>query len=226
MKHSNKKPCNNIWKVLLIIWDIIVLVFLVWFNFMYSLEILSEDPSVEPIIQEEIVDRIRFKVETPEPTIFYEQEKSQNDFHELTFEEIVASYVFDICKSYPNVDPYIVLSVIYQESRFTPNVSSGNCVGLMQVSTYWHRDRAARLNVNDFLDPYSNILIGVDLLSELSEIANGDVYYTLMLYNQTMDSAKQMHLQGIISDYAKEVVNRADEYRGGIFDEAAQQTTS
>lgn len=121
---------------------------------------------------------------------------------EKPFEELVRDYVFDICQNYPNVDPSLVLSVIYQESRFKPNVSSGNCVGLMQVSTYWHRDRGAKLGVNDFLDPYSNILIGVDLLNELIIASEGDIYKALTRYNGGSR----------VGSYAIEVVQRAAVY--------------
>lgn len=212
MKQTNKKPNKDIWKVILIVWDVIVLIFLVWFSFMYSLEILSEDLPVEPAVQEDTIDYMKFRVEIPELTIFYESEESLEEIETLdnspeqTFEEIVSSYVFDICQSYPNVNPYIVLSMIFQESRFIPNVSSGNCVGLMQVSTYWQRDRAVRLGVTDFFDPYSNILVGTDLLSELIDFANGNIYYALTMYNQGIAS------NGTINSYAKEVVERASHY--------------
>lgn len=212
MKQTNKKPNKDIWKVILIVWDVIVLIFLVWFSFMYSLEILSEDLPVEPAVQEDTIDYMKFRVEIPQLTIFYESEESLEEIETLdnsseqTFEEIVSSYVFDICQSYPNVNPYIVLSMIFQESRFIPNVSSGNCVGLMQVSTYWQRDRAVRLGVTDFFDPYSNILVGTDLLSELIDLANGNIYYALTMYNQGITS------NGTINSYAKEVVERASHY--------------
>lgn len=71
------------------------------------------------------------------------------------------------------------------------------------MSTYWHSDRAARLGVSDFYDPYSNILVGVDLLNELLESSNGDIYRALTRYNGG----------STIGRYANEVVNRANEYR-------------
>lgn len=227
MNKSNKKPDNNIWKWFMIIMEVIIIVLLVLILFAYSWS-----PSNRRSFNR--VDRqdkfVLSALSEPETTIFYDLKEVSEDFftsvmrivsNKQTFEEIVASYVFDICQSYPNVDPYIVLSVIYHESRFTPNVSSGNCVGLMQVSTYWSGERALKLGVTDFYDAYSNILLGVDILNDQLEIANGDIYYALMLYNQTADSARQMYLQGIISGYAKSVVAKAEEYRGGYFYETA-----
>jgi len=136
----------------------------------------------------------------------------------ISFKDEVISYVFEICELYDNVDPYIIQSVIFKESNFRPNVATSNKfvtakdVGLMQVSTHWHEDRANKLGVTNFYDPYSNILIGTDYISEL--ISNyDDVNLALMLYNMKHSSAFKLYDQGIISDYAKSVVAMADELR-------------
>lgn len=227
MNKSNKKPDNNIWKRFVIIMEVVIIIFFVLILFAYSWSPSNRRSLNRADRQDELV---LHTLSEPETTIFYDLKEVSEEFftsvmrilsNTPTFEETVASYVFDICKSYPNVDPYIVLSVIYHESRFTPNVSSGNCVGLMQVSTYWNSERALKLGVTDFYDPYGNILLGVDILNDQLEIANGDMYYALMLYNQTADSARQMYLQGIISNYARSVVTKAEEYRGGYFYETA-----
>lgn len=126
-----------------------------------------------------------------------------------SWEEIVNSYTVDICESYPNVSPFLVQSVIWHESTYRPNVSNGNCVGLMQVSTYWHADRAAKLGVTDFYDPYSNILVGVDYLSGLIE-SYDNIYVALMIYNGDANVNKY-YTEGYISSYAKSVVSRQQE---------------
>jgi len=125
-----------------------------------------------------------------------------------TEEEIINGYVYDICTQY-NVDQYLIRSIIYQESRYQPNAHNGNCPGLMQISTYWHRARAEQLGVTDFYDPYSNILLGVDFLSELFNDYH-DTSLVLMLYNQDWDTAFVMHRAGQISDYAWSVMTRAE----------------
>lgn len=132
-----------------------------------------------------------------------------------TQEELYNSYVEDICRSYPRVDPYVIESQIWHESRYISTVSNGQCVGLMQVSTYWHADRAARLGVTDFYDPYSNILLGVDLMDELLDMADGDIGYALMLYNMNHNDARQLYLEGRLNIYAESVLERADQLRSG-----------
>jgi hypothetical protein len=130
----------------------------------------------------------------------------------LTQEEIINNYVDDICLNhYSNVDPALIKSIIYQESRYNPKSKNGNCLGLMQISTHWHSDRAAKLGVTDFYDPYSNILLGVDYISELS-IQYQDPVLVLMLYNMNHDTAHRMYAEGKISIYAQTVLTRAEEY--------------
>lgn len=128
-----------------------------------------------------------------------------------TQEEIINEYVFEICNSY-NLDPYLVMSVIYHESRYQPEVSNGDCVGLMQISTRWHQERAKKLNVNDFYDPYSNILLGVDLLAELFD-SYKDYNVVLMAYNMGPSKAIEYAKQGKTTNYATNVLQKAEEFR-------------
>lgn len=214
MSKSNKKHEWSIFKLILMVVEVMILSMIVVFFFT---EIMVYRPEKSKVISEVPTTYSKSISETIHND-YLPLPLSKDEPEPPTFEEVVASYVFDICSDYPNVDPYLILSIICQESRFTPNVSNGGCVGLMQISEYWHKDRAARLGVTDFWDPYSNILLGVDLVNELLDRTNGDIYYALMLYNQTYSSAKSMYSQGIISQYAKDVVQRANLYKEGYFD--------
>jgi soluble lytic murein transglycosylase-like protein len=127
--------------------------------------------------------------------------------------DTINSYVHDICYKY-KVDEYVIMSMIYHESTYRPNVRNGNHLGLMQISTRWHKDRASRLGVYDFYDPYSNVLLGVDYVSELSNTYK-DIKLVLMLYNMGHDQAIDLYSKGIISYYAKSVLKKAEEYRIG-----------
>ena len=125
----------------------------------------------------------------------------------LTEEQTIDGYIEDICKSY-HMDAALVKSIVWHESRYNPNAKTGSCVGLMQISTRWHAERAHKLGVTNFYDPYGNILIGVDYLSDIFENYK-DPALVLMMYN--MDNAKALELynQGEISGYAKSVLKRA-----------------
>lgn len=141
------------------------------------------------------------------------EKKEEIDKKILTQEEQIDLYVEDICEDY-GVDPYIVKSIIWHESRYNPNAANGNCVGLMQISTYWNAKRANELGIIDFYDPYSNILIGVDIISDMLN-NNNDIKLTLMLYNMDHDTAYSWYSQGKISDYALSVLDRAESLRRG-----------
>ena len=86
-------------------------------------------------------------------------------------------YVVDVCLEY-NVAPCIVFAVMGVETHGTYDPSligdNGNSFGLMQIYRFWHEARMERLGVTDLLDPYQNVLVGIDLLAELLDIYDLD----------------------------------------------------
>lgn len=104
------------------------------------------------------------------------------------------------------VSPELIEAMIETESGGISTVRCGSCIGLMQVSTRWHRDRAARLGV-DMTTDYGNILTGVDYLMELAE-ENDDLFYVLATYNGQSDAA-----EGKRNDYADKILSRAGELK-------------
>lgn len=132
--------------------------------------------------------------------------------NEITVEDIIV-YTEEIGAEY-NICPELLQAIIERESRNNPNVSNEGCVGLMQVSEKWNADRMERLGVTDLYDPYSNILVGTDYLAELRIEASkkgygDDLYYILMRYNMTTNSANRLYKSGEYSEYAISVAERA-----------------
>jgi hypothetical protein len=146
-------------------------------------------------------------IETPEPEV-------EDILEEVCDMELIHQQVLDICARYPNVDPAIIMSIIWHESRFQPNATNTNHLGLMQVSTRWHKDRAERLGVTDFYDSYSSILLGVDYISELTT-SYKDLGLVLMLYNMNHKTAFSLFKEGRLSNYAQSVMDRAHIYQKG-----------
>jgi soluble lytic murein transglycosylase-like protein len=103
-----------------------------------------------------------------------------------------------------SVSPELVEAMIEAESGGISTVRNGSCIGLMQVSTKWHTDRAQRLGV-DLNTDEGNIMAGVDYLMELAEESD-DLYYVLATYNGQSDAA-----EGKANDYADKILNRAYE---------------
>jgi soluble lytic murein transglycosylase-like protein len=131
----------------------------------------------------------------------------------LTQREVINNYVRKIAPKY-NIEPELIMSIIQTESEYNPKARNRNCLGLMQVSSQWHKDRAAKLGVTDFYDPYSNILLGTDYIAELFHDYK-DPRLVLMVYNMERKTALNMYKQGHISNYAKTILARAEQYKKG-----------
>lgn len=133
--------------------------------------------------------------------------------HQLSEQEKIDNYIRTICREY-KLEPELVMSIVYHESRYNPKAKTGDCLGLMQVSKYWHKERAIKLGVTDFYDSRSNILLGVDYLSELFE-SYKDPKLVLMLYNMKHETAFKLYRDGKTSYYARSVLERAENLKKG-----------
>jgi soluble lytic murein transglycosylase-like protein len=131
----------------------------------------------------------------------------------LNERDIINGYVRVISAKY-NINPELVMSIIQHESEYIPTAKTGDCLGLMQVSTRWHSSKAKVLGVTNFYDSYSNILLGVDYLSELFAQYK-DPALVLMLYNMNHDDALALYAQGKTTQYARSVLSLAEVYQKG-----------
>lgn len=121
-------------------------------------------------------------------------------------QELYRFYISQIHEQYyPNVDPYIALSVLEIESNYKPNLkSSAGAVGLMQWIPKWHSWRMGKFHLNDMWDPYTNIIVGMDYLNDLFQ-SNGSWREALYGYNHS-------------TVYVNSVISRAEILReGGYF---------
>lgn len=104
------------------------------------------------------------------------------------------------------VSPCIVFAVIETESDYDPAKmgDNGNSFGLMQIYKSVHLERMERLGVTDLLDPYQNVMVGIDYLSEL--LRQGDIRWALSFYNGN---------QGNPCQYSEIVLARAQQIYEG-----------
>lgn len=129
------------------------------------------------------------------------------------FPEKMQVYTYCVCKQY-GVRYDLVIALIEKESgyRFDKVGDEGHSIGYMQIYEECHRDRMERLNVTDLTNPYQNVLVGIDYLSELIE-RYGTIQDALAAYNYGEQGAKQ-HLwkKGIyVYDYNQTIMNRMKE---------------
>lgn len=87
------------------------------------------------------------------------------------------------------LDPYMVASLIRQESAFRPNAVSGaGAYGLMQMLPSVGRKMAREegiwnFSTMDLLDPYVNIRLGTRYLKQMLDEFNGNAEYAFAAYN-------------------------------------------
>ena len=127
--------------------------------------------------------------------------------YDVPLEAELQLHIIQTCEEY-HVDPAIVMAMIWRESRFHADSvgDGGNSLGLMQIQPRWHSGRMERLCCEDLLDPYQNVVVGIDYLAESIRRYDGDVAKALVAYNQG-------HYNGTVTAYAKSVLEKAEELR-------------
>ena len=116
-----------------------------------------------------------------------------------------------IRKHFPKLKLSLVVSIIEAESDGDANkVNSIGCKGLMQVYEKYHKDKMKAHGVTDILDPYSNILIGCQILNNYYREWNGNLPGALMRYNGSKNVAEKVE-SGNYTPYVYEVINRMNE---------------
>lgn len=101
--------------------------------------------------------------------------------------------------------PETIQAVGWVESRFQADAVNGDCVGIMQVSEKWHKDRMERLGVTELTDIRGNMLVAVDYLSEL--VGEGeDMEKALMRYHGESRIGQRLE-EGEMSDYVEKVLS-------------------
>lgn len=133
---------------------------------------------------------------------------------DVPLDEDLQFFIWQMGERY-GLEPELILAVIGQESNYNADAigDNGNSYGLMQVQPAQHGSRMNQYNVTDLLNPYENILIGVDYLAECIE--KGGLEWGLMAYNGGFEYANAMTEQGTITEYAESVLMLAELLRGG-----------
>lgn len=104
--------------------------------------------------------------------------------------------------------PELLQAIAQNESGYDETAQADGCIGLMQVSKRWHRDRMERLKVADLLDPESNMLVATDYLSELF-LRYEDIGMVLMVYSGDSGAEAYARTGEGLSAYAQEIMEQA-----------------
>ena len=130
-------------------------------------------------------------------------------YFDVPMAEEFQDHIFELCEK-NNVDPALVVAMIGKESVYNVKAigDGGNSLGLMQIQPRWHYERMEKLGCSDLLDPYQNVMVGIDILAEL--FATGkSTEWVLMAYNGGRSYANEKTALGIVSDYANTIMTNA-----------------
>lgn len=132
----------------------------------------------------------------------------------------IQAYTKYVCDTY-GVDYALILAMIETESGYRYNaVSCAGCMGFMQISERWHKDRMSKCGVDDLFDPYGNIHVGVDFMAELLRRYDGNELKALAAYNMGATGAyKNLWQYGKLEySYTDKVLSKKDRI-GGILND-------
>lgn len=140
-------------------------------------------------------------VETEPPVILYD----------VPLSEELQLHIIGLCEE-KHIDPAIILAMCFRESSFNPSAigDNGDSLGLMQVQPKWCMEWMEEWGCTDLLDPFQNVTIGIAILAGQIDMNDGDIAKALVAYNQG-------EFNGTITDYAKDVLEKAEELRGETY---------
>ena len=130
--------------------------------------------------------------------------------YDVPLTEDLLVHIFKECEKH-DVDPAIIIAMIERESNFKADAigDDGESFGLMQIKVKYQYKRMLDLGCTNLLDPYHNVTVGIEILAERIQQGNG-IEWALMAYNGGSAYADEMVKHSKVSNYAIEVINRAE----------------
>ena len=174
---------------------------------------VEREPMELIIVESEVTADI---IEEPEEHIVEVNETVY--IYDVPLDADLQLHIIALCEEY-HIDPSVIIAVIERESNFRAGVKgdNGKSYGLMQIMERWHEERMEKLGVSDLLNPYQNVLVGIDYLAELCGRYE-DIGMALMAYNAGPSGAKSNFWdKGIFENkYSSGVLNRSEELTDGM----------
>ena len=98
-------------------------------------------------------------------------------------------YTYNLCKEY-GVSYEVMLGLMYAESTFRFNASSGVAHGICQIHQC-HESYAKSIGISNYKEPEGNIKLGVMFMSGNLKAQNGDYHKALICYNYGSGGAQK-----------------------------------
>lgn len=192
---------------------------------------VKPEPPVEPdepessTMETDAVSHVAPMVEEPLGITPPELRENLEEPYDVPLDLDLQNFIVDQCEIY-DIDPAIVLGMIQRETQFAADTigDGGNSYGLMQIQPRWHQERMDKLNVTDLLNPYQNVVVGIDYLAELLYKYDGNMEMALMAYNAGPTGAyKNWFSKGIYSNgYSQTVVANSERIKEGAVADVVQ----
>lgn len=159
------------------------------------------------------VSENKAQAQNTEPT-----ETTEAVIYEVPIDKELLDHIQGLCADY-EIPVEVVLAMIEVESTYKADaVSSEGAEGLMQVIPEYHEDRMNRLNCTDLFDPYQNVTVGMDFLSELIDEYDGNFHKALTAYHHGQKGANDKFFgQGTYqTEYSLKVLETAEKIKEGM----------
>lgn len=139
-------------------------------------------------------------------------------FYEAPIDIELFDHIQGLCADYV-IPVELVLAMIEVESSYQADaISPVGAKGLMQIIPEYHEDRMIKLNCTDLFNPYQNVTVGMDFLSELIEKYDGNLHKALTAYNHGQKGANDKFFgQGTYqTEYSLKVLETAEKIKEGM----------
>lgn len=150
-------------------------------------------PTVGEITEVEPEPTVETTMATEPPVVLYD----------VPLEEELQLHIINEADEH-GIDPAVVMAMAYKESNYRTDAvgDGGKSYGLLQVQPRWHYARMQELGCTDLLDPYQNVVVGIDYLCDLLS-KYGDIGKALTVYNRGS-------YNGTVTQYAKTILAYAE----------------
>lgn len=124
----------------------------------------------------------------------------------VPLDEATQRMVYEMCGE-KNALFCMVMAIANRESRFTLDAvgDGGNSIGMMQINTYWQRDRIADLGVTDLADIEQNMAVALNYIDWLATRIEPDdpestygTHSLFMAYNMGLTGAMDAWERGVL----------------------------
>lgn len=172
----------------------------------------QESEERSEVATQESEEKCEVPQEATEIVLAIKEKKSEYRLYNVPLSDDLQKHIINLCAE-KQIDPAIIFAMIYRESTYNPNAmgDDGKSYGLMQIQLRYVRERMERLGCTDLLDPFQNVTVGIDILSE--KIARyGTIGEALTAYNAGDVGAYNYYFsKGIYANsYAIDVLSYAD----------------